>query len=354
MLHRSPQALNLPYQWGNVRFKNPATWLFEFEEATHVDVDKRLSNPNNQKKRSLEVHECEGVNTNPIPLWRYLNAKPAFDDVKPMSPEFLARVRNVLYPDARSDIDSDSTMQISDSVPLSTPDVASETNSPSVPLCTPDFASESYSEASVPLCTPDFASESYSEPGPEAPSHPKDPTPPAGANDVPPSTVEPGLVYWVQDQGAKTGLWIEVPQPKPPKRPRPPTCPPPAHLLLMRDGKRPSPRWKSMMFQLLVKFNNYIDDHFNKKQIIWDSGHSWNSKFATDFRLMYPQWTNMRSGFIKHSMSNFDLVTTIVLRTFVSSSDIRAEIVKTSACMCCKRNYAASIYTEHRACNYRC
>lgn len=54
----------------------------------------------------------------------------------------------------------------------------------------------------------------------------------------------------------------------------------------------------------------------------------------------------MRSGFIKHSMSNFDLVTTIVLRTFVSSSDIRAESVKTSACMCCKRNYAASIYTE--------
>ena len=155
------------------------------------------------------------------------------------------------------------------SVPLCTPDFASESYSEaSVPLCTPDFASESYSEASVPLCTPDFASESYSEPGPEAPSHPKDPTPPAGANDVPPSTVEPGLVYWVQDQGAKTGLWIEVPQPKPPKRPRPPTCPPPAHLLLMRDGKRPSPRWKFMMFQLLVKFNNYIDDHFNKKQIM--------------------------------------------------------------------------------------
>ena len=101
---------------------------------------------------------------------------------------------------------------------------------------------------------------------------------------------------------------------------------------------------------------NYIDDLFLSltKNKLWDSGHSWNSNFATDFRLMYPQWTNMRSGFIKHSMSNFDLVTTIVLRTFVSSSDIRAEIVKTSACMCCKRNYAASIYTEHRACNYRC
>ena len=48
---RAACAFDLPVNWGAVRFKNPDTWTWEWEELTHVEVDQRISSRKKQKKR---------------------------------------------------------------------------------------------------------------------------------------------------------------------------------------------------------------------------------------------------------------------------------------------------------------